>query len=170
MSHLVPKLQSSLKRCTAQIKVSVLCPQLLATVCILLNCERRGNSRIKNLYISKGNLNLAGLNLGIFALSLNNGTFSLDNPLSTHLLNKLVNLLVVLISHKLCDAITVSQVNEIERTHFAYSLYPSGQGNLLANIRNAEFTACVCSVHICFYFNICLSCARTCATRKNNKI
>ena len=143
------KLQSSLKWSTAQVEVSELCSKLLTAVCILLNCERRGNSCVKNCNIRKLYLNLTSLNLGVLALSLNNNTFSLDNPLSTHFLNKSVNLLVVLICYKLCDAITVSQVNEIERTHFAYSLYPSGQSNLLAYIRNAKLSASVCSVHIC---------------------
>ena len=149
MSHFVSKLQSSLKRSAAQVQISVLRSKLLTAVCILLNCERRGNSCVKNSYIFKLDLNLTCLYLVVFALSLNNNTFSLNNPLSTHLLHKVVHLLVVLISYKLCNTIAVSQINEIKRTHFAYSLYPSGQSNLLAYIRNAKLSASVCSVHIC---------------------
>ena len=58
------------------------------------------------------------------------------------------------VNYKLGDAVAVAKVHEGHSSELSALLYPSGQGHCLACIFDAEFSAGVCSVHMCLVFII----------------
>ena len=56
-------------------------------------------------------------------------------------------LVFLFVEYELCDAVSVSQVDEGHASHFAGSLNPAGEGHLLAFVLESETSAVNTSVH-----------------------
>ena len=149
MGKLVPQRQRLLERIPSQIQITVLGAEILAAVALVLDRERRGDGLVEDVDRLKFDLNVTCVHPGVPALTLDYLTGGLDDIFTAQRGRCLHQSCVcVRLKHELRDAIAVTQVNESHSAELPGPLHPTGKGHLLPDILNAEFPACVCSVHI----------------------
>ena len=145
----VPQGQRLLERIPSQVKVTELGAEILAAVALVLDGERRHRGLVEDVYRLKPDLDVACTHLRVLALTLDYLTGGLDDIFTAQRGRGLHQSCVcVRLKHELRDAIAVTQVNESHSAELPGPLHPTGKGHLLPDILNAEFPACVCSVHI----------------------
>ena len=149
MCNLVTQHQRVLQRIAAQVQVPVFHADILSAVALVFDGEGRGDALVEDVDGVHLDFDVARIHLRVLALALQDFAGSLDDEFPSqrsggfHQLGGGVGL-----HHQLRDAIAVAQVDEGHSSQFTGLLDPSGQRYLPAFVRNAEFPACVCTVHI----------------------
>ena len=152
MCNLVTQHQRVLQRIAAQVQVPVFHADILSAVALVFDGEGRGDALVEDVDGVHLDFDVARIHLRVLALALQDFAGSLDDKFPSqrsggfHQLGGGVGL-----HHQLRDAIAVAQVDEGHSSQFAGLLDPSGQRYLPAFVRNAEFPACVCTVHIGYF-------------------
>lgn len=132
--------QGALERGTAEIKITVLGADILATVGVLLDGERRGLGLVKDIQRFNFDFDVACRHLRVLAFALENLTGDLDDIFAAKAR--------ITFENELCDAITVPEVNECHTAEAAGLLDPACEGYLLSFVGDTEFATSVASVHI----------------------
>ena len=94
-------------------------------------------------------LDVARRKVLVLGITLGHLSFCLDDELASQtscLLSECFG--SILIEGKLCDAVTVSQVNKRECTQIVNTLHPACQGDVLSYVGETQLAACLGSVHI----------------------
>ena len=123
---------------TTQIQITVFHTNIIAAVGIILDGERRCEALTQDIQFPDQDFNIARRHLGILALTFADLTFYLNTELTSQFVGTLTQCSIVsLIEHQLSQAITITEVDEGHATHFTASLYPSGQCDNAAGIRES---------------------------------
>ena len=120
---------------TAKIQIAILHTDVIATVCIVLNGERRCGARREDVEFLYDNLYVASRKIGVLTLTLVYCALYLNAEFASELRSASTQFAVVrIVKDQLCDTITVAQVGKNHASHLSYALYPSGKCYHLAGI------------------------------------
>lgn len=148
-SHAVAKLKIPADTLTAEVKVTVLHTDVIATVRLILDSERRSDRRVEHHKTAHDNLDVAGRNLGILRAALSHCSLNLDDKFTSDMVSLLAEVSVnLIIEHKLSDAVAVAEIDKSHTSHFAGTLHPTGQRNLLVKIGDTKLATSMRSIHI----------------------
>ena len=116
--HAVTQLKVLAYARTAQVEITILHTNIVATIGVVLYSERRSQALRKHIEFLGENLNVASVHLRILALALAYHTLNLDTKFTTQLVGCVAQFLVVcLIEDNLGDTITVTYIDEGHTTH-----------------------------------------------------
>ena len=146
MRNLVTEHESVLERVSPEIQISVFRTDILASVALVLNRERRGYRLVEDIDGAELYFNVACIHLRVLALALHNLALYLDDELpSERCCGAYEFFRSVGLDNELRDAVAVAEIDECHSAEFPGFLYPAGEYYLLAHIRDAELSTGVCS-------------------------
>ena len=120
---------------TAQVEITILHTDIIATIGIVLNSEWRCETLAENVQLRNQDLNITCRHLGVFRLTLAHDTNNLNTEFTSQLVSTLTEGCVLrLIENQLCNTITIAQVNKSHTSHLPCALNPSGEFHLVAGI------------------------------------
>ena len=152
--HAVAQFQIAAHRRTAQVEVAILHAQVVATIRIVLDGERRRERRAEHAELIDDDLDVARRYLVVLALAFVDDTLYLNAILASQLIGLFAKRRVDgLVECQLGDAVAVAQVNEGHSSHLAHALHPSCQRHLAACVLQTKLSTCVCSIHIYNRYN-----------------
>ncbi len=155
MSHLGTQDQCVANGSPTQIEIAVFHTQFVAAIAFVFNGERWSVSRIQNIQGSHFQFNFAGWDVFVLAAAFADRSGCLNHILPAKLTSHFGHrLLCFFVENQLGNAITVAKINEGHPAQVTYALNPACKGYHRTLIVDAQFAACMCSVHIC----ICLVC------------
>ena len=113
---------------TAQVKVTILHSDIVATVGVLFNGEGRRLTFAQHIELRGNNFNVACGKVGVFALAFINNARHLYAKLAPQSIGAVAKFLVfVLVEHELGNAISIAKVNKRHSAHLPNTLNPPGQ-------------------------------------------
>ena len=143
--------QGLLQRAAAKVQIAVLSADILTAVAFVLDGERRSHGLVQYVDASDLDFNLAGRHLEVLALAFDHFSDGLDDIFTAEGGGGGDQLRVgVCLDYELGDAIAVAKVDECHSSEFPRPLHPSCEGDFLADVSDAEFSASVSSVHMVF--------------------
>ena len=145
--HLMAQFKILTHARTTQVQITVFHTQVITSVGLIFNGERRCQCRIEDIECFHINLYLAGRQLGVFRLTLNHFAGHLEYKLPTQPVG-FVEGFCALIKCQLSDAVTVAQVNKSHSAHFADTLHPTCEGNGFSYICESQLATSNGSIHI----------------------
>ena len=150
------QLQIAAHSVAAQVQIAIFHAQVVAAVAHILDGEGWGDARAEHFEGAGNDFDVARGHFGILVRAFGNRAHYLNHKFAAQLVRLVAQLGIhLVIKHDLREAIAVTQVHKGHAAHFAGALHPSGEGNALAHIVQAEFSACFRSVHSSIL--ICLS-------------
>ena len=133
----------------AQVEVAVFHTEVVATIGVVLDCERRHFALVEQRHAVNDYLNFAGGHVRVLARPFRHLSRHLDYEFPAEVVGSLAQLGVnLVVEHQLGDAVSVAKVDKSHATHFSGALHPSCQSHSLAGVCQAEFSTSFCSVHI----------------------
>ena len=145
--HLMAQLKVLTHAWATQVQITVFHTQVITSVRLIFNRERRCERRVQDIQLLHLYLNLAGRQLRVFRLTLNHFAGHLQHIFPTQPVCFLKGL-CALIKCQLGNAITVTQVNKSHSAHFTDSLHPTCQGHCFSYICESQLATSHCSIHI----------------------
>ena len=166
LSHTVAQDHCTLQGGTTQVEVAVTHTQIVATVRVLLDGERRSLCHVENGQLFGCHLDIARCHFGVLRLTLDNATRYLNDIFATQLSRSLASLSGrVLLDYNLGDTIAVAQVDKGHCTEVAHLLHPTGEGYCFIDVAASQTAASVSSVHSCICYFCFVSVFRTFSLR-----
>ena len=149
MCNPVAEFKCLAERVAAKVEIAIFSAKFLATIANVLNCERRGLCLVEYLDFREFNLDVTRRHLRVFARPLDNLSGSLNHIFASERAGGLRKLLSGgCVNHQLCDAISVTEIDESHTPELTAFLHPSGQRHRLSSIGKPQLTASLCSIHI----------------------
>ena len=138
LRNLVAQHQGVLERVAAKIEIAVTGPQVLAAIRFIFDGKRRSHRLVEHLKRRNLQLYIARRDLSVLALALLDNTLGTDDEFASQTRHHSGNGRIRrIIGTKLCDTVTVAQIDEIHSAHPAHALHPAGQRDFAAHIRAA---------------------------------
>ena len=132
----------------AQVQIAVFHSQVVATVGVVLDGERRRDALAQDVEFVGNDLDVTRGDVGVLARALGHGALDLDDKFTSQVVGLLAQVSVYLIvKHDLGDAIAVTQVNKGHAAHLAGALYPTCQSHDFAHIGKTKFAVSLGSIH-----------------------
>ena len=157
-SHAVAQLQVLAHSSTTQVEIAVFHAEVVAAVGIVFDGERGRGRRAQHGELTDNDFDVAGIHLGVLALTLAHGAFHLDAVFAAQFVGLVAEGFVVgFVEHKLRDAIPVAQVDKGHAAHLAGALHPSCQRHVFSFIREPQLPTGICSIHIYKYDDIIMT-------------
>ena len=134
---------------TTKIQITVLHTDIIATIGIVLDGERRRLALAQDIQFLDQYLDITRRHLGILALTLTDRSLHLDTELTAQFVGLFTKRCIIgLVEHQLCQTIAVTQINESHTTHLTAALNPSCQRHLFACIGKPKLSTSITSIHI----------------------
>ena len=147
--HAVAQFQIFSYARAAQIQITIFHANIIATISLVFDCERRCLALAQYIQLFYKDLNVASFHLRVLRLTLTYCSHNLDTPLTTKSVSLFAKFSILgLVKHQLCQSIAVTQVNKRHTAHLSGSLNPSGQFHLLSGIGKSELATSISSIHI----------------------
>ena len=139
---------------TAKVEIAILHTQVVATVALFLDGERRCDALVQDVQLAHDYLYVTSRQVLVLRLALANLTDNLNHPFASKLVGTFAQGCIgLLVKHQLSDAITVAQVNKRHSSHLTSALNPSAQGYALSNIGKTKLATGLCSIHFIIITN-----------------
>lgn len=134
----------------AEVQVPILHAQLFAAVGFLLNGERRRGGVVQHGYGVDQQLNVAGGQLLVFGVALNDLAAGLQHGFAADGLDQLqqLRLCFSFFKDQLGHTVPVAQHNPADAALLADILHPAGEGGLVSGVKGAQFAAGMGTVHV----------------------
>ena len=138
---------------TTKVEITILHTDIVATIGIVLDGERRRLALTEDIQFLNQYLNITRRHLGILALTLTDHSLHLDTELTAQFIGLFTKCCIIgLVEHQLCQTIAVAQINESHTTHLTAALNPSCQRHLFACIGKPKLSTSITSIHIYYVF------------------
>ena len=132
----------------AKVEIAILHAQVISTISVILNSERRNLTAVEHHKLLGNNLDVAGRNIGILALALSNLAFHLNHKLTAKVVGCIAQRSInFIVKYYLSDAIAVAHIHKRHATHLADTLHPACQLHHFAHISDAKFSTRLCPKH-----------------------
>ena len=133
---------------SSQVKIAVFHANIVTAIGVIFDGKRRSGTLAEHIEFCNEYLDVASGQIGILALPFAHFTLNLHTVFTAKLVGCGAKFCIAFfIEHKLCDTITVAEVNKCHTSHLAAALHPSCQGDLRTYIRESQLSACICSIH-----------------------
>ena len=147
MRNLVTKHEGILERVSSQIQISVFRSDVITSVALVLDGERRGNRLVQDMDCIEFNLDLTCIHLRVLALTLDNLALYLNDEFTSERVCSLDQFSRCVCTYdQLSNSVAVTEVNESHSAQFSGSLHPTGKHHFFAGVSQTELAASVCSV------------------------
>ena len=147
-THLVAKLKIAAHSRATKVEIAILHAQVVATISVILNSERRHLTAVKHHKLLGNNLNVAGRDICILALALSHLALHLNYKLTAKVIGCIAQRSIYfIVKYYLSDAIAVAHIHKRHATHLADTLHPACQLHHFAHISDAKFSTRLSSKH-----------------------